>query len=168
MNSYKTDIEALFREQYQTLCMYALHYVDDIDVAEDIVMDCFVKITERIMDGENMLSPDRYVSRMVRNACLDHIKKNVPQTNTEEMPDMADDDMESHREQYEREVKMWTEIDKLPKACRDVFLMSKRDGMKYADIAEELGISVKTVEAHVSKAYKKLRKEVITLYFLLF
>ena len=108
------------------------------------------------------------MKKIILTICMVLTLSNGMTAHTEEMPDMADDDMESHREQYEREVRMWTEIDKLPKACRDVFLMSKRDGMKYADIAEELGISMKTVEAHVSKAYKKIRKEVITLYFLLF
>ena len=57
----------------------------------------------------------------------------------------------------EQEAKVWETIDALPDRCREVFLMAKRDGMTYNEIAEALNISVKTVEHQISKAMKKLR-----------
>ena len=53
--------------------------------------------------------------------------------------------------------RLWTAIDALPDRCREVFLMAKRDGMTYREIAEELGISERTVEHQVSKALRLLR-----------
>lgn len=55
------------------------------------------------------------------------------------------------------EARLWKLIDELPDRCREIFLMSKRDGMKYSEIAAELGISVKTVEHQISKALRRLR-----------
>lgn len=56
-----------------------------------------------------------------------------------------------------REAKLWTAIELLPERCREIFLMSKRDGMTYREIAEELNLSEKTVEHQISKALKTLR-----------
>jgi RNA polymerase sigma-70 factor (ECF subfamily) len=68
----------------------------------------------------------------------------------------------------EREAKVWEIINDLPDRCREVFLMSKRDGMTYNEIAEELGISVKTVEHQISKALKKLRNDKDLQFVLIF
>lgn len=51
------------------------------------------------------------------------------------------------------------EIEKLPKQCKEVFLLGKKEGLKYKEIADKLNISVKTVERHMSIALKKLRKK---------
>jgi RNA polymerase sigma-70 factor (ECF subfamily) len=53
---------------------------------------------------------------------------------------------------------LWTAIDSLPEKCREVFVMSKRDGLKYEEIAEELGLSVNTVRNQISKALKILKE----------
>lgn len=63
--------------------------------------------------------------------------------------------------------RLWAEIDSLPTMCRRVFLMSKRDGKRNSDIASTLGISIKTVEAHMHKAYATLRGRAKAIYLLL-
>jgi RNA polymerase sigma-70 factor (ECF subfamily) len=57
----------------------------------------------------------------------------------------------------QRDALLWRAVDALPERCREIFLMSKRDGMSGAEIAEELGISPKTVENQITKAYRSLR-----------
>ncbi|MDE7024831.1 MAG: sigma-70 family RNA polymerase sigma factor [Paramuribaculum sp.] len=57
-----------------------------------------------------------------------------------------------------RDAKIWRAIDKLPEKCREVFLLSKRDGLSNEEIAEELGISVQTVKNQISKEFSRLRK----------
>lgn len=57
----------------------------------------------------------------------------------------------------ERDARLWRIIDSLPDRCREIFLLSKRDGLSNAEIAEELGVSIKTVENQITKAYKRLR-----------
>lgn len=162
-----SKIERLFMTNYRTLCIYSTHYVDDIDIAEDIVMDCFVKYTERIEQGEKILAPKNYMFQMVRNASIDY-KKHMYQTiQTENIPEIIDEGNDLY-EQSEREARLWTAIDNLPSACRNVLLMSKREGMKYEEIAVKLGISIKTVEAHMYKAYNTLRGKAKAIYVMFF
>ncbi|MBO5876505.1 MAG: sigma-70 family RNA polymerase sigma factor, partial [Bacteroidales bacterium] len=65
------------------------------------------------------------------------------------------------------EAKLWTAIDSLPEKCRQVFLMSKRDGLKYEEIAQELGLSVNTVRNQISKALNVLKNGAIKIYTLI-
>ena len=160
---FANNIEYLFKQHYRPLCLYATHFLNDIDMAEDIVMDCFVKYTELLNKGEKIKTPKSYLYQMVRNSCMDELRKPIFTESAETVPDYPDDE-ETGFERYEREARLWGEIDKLPPTCRIVFLMSKRDGMKYESIAESLNISVKTVEAHISKAYTVLRGKAKVIY----
>lgn len=68
----------------------------------------------------------------------------------------------------ELEAQLWKLIDELPEKRRDIFLMAKRDGLSYKEIAEETGLTVKTIENHISRALKSLRKKNRTLYLYFF
>ena len=158
------DIEQLFLLYYRPLCLYALRYVDDIDRAEDIVQDCFVKMLEGhpsdcLHDSHEMAAP--LLFSIVHNRCIDELRRYQPQV---PIPtDMAEDDVESSFVA----ARLWTAIDTLPDRCREVFLMAKRDGMTYREIAEELGISERTVEHQVSKALHLLRQQKSVFFRLL-
>ena len=78
----------------------------------------------------------------------------APLAAIESVADISDEDIDTS----ERDAVLWTAIDALPERCRDIFLMSKRDGMSNAGIAAELGISVKTVENQMTKAFSRLRE----------
>lgn len=80
---------------------------------------------------------------------------------------LLSDDLLLAEEQACIEAKVWTALDSLPPKCREIFLMSKRDGMSYIEIATELQLSVKTVEAQITKAYKRLRKYAQRFYHFL-
>ena len=163
------SIEQLFRLHYRALCMYAVHFLDDIDTAEDVVMDCFVRFAEKTDSGEVFASPKSYLYSMTRNACLDYVRRD-PFRNTTTADaeiDNLPDDNNDLQERSEREARLWTEIDSLPAMCRRVLLMSKRDGKRNSDIAKTLGISIKTVEAHMHKAYATLRGRAKAIYLML-
>ncbi len=163
------NIEQLFRQYYRPLCVYAVHFLDDVDTAEDVVMDCFVRFAEKTDNGEEFAAPKSYLYSMTRNACLDHIRRNPFRNTTTadaELLNLNTDDNEL-QERSEREARLWAEIDSLPDMCRRVFLMSKRDGKRNSDIANTLGISIKTVEAHMHKAYTTLRGRAKAIYLLL-
>ena len=68
----------------------------------------------------------------------------------------------------ERDARLWDAIDQLHPERKKIFLLSKRDGLKYQEIAEELNLSVKTVESQMSKALKALRETVIRVYMFFF
>lgn len=149
------EIDLIFQQYYRPLCLYATHYLHDIDEAEDVVQDCFVKLISRNIMPEN-IKAFLYIS--VRNACIDLLRCQSP-IDTEISPTdlcgvISDDQAQ---ESSFREAKLWTAIELLPERCREIFLMSKRDGMTYREIAEELNLSEKTVEHHISKALKTLR-----------
>lgn len=147
------DIKELFELYYRQLCLYALHYVGTNEVAEDIVQECFVTLWQKQPDY-----PKAFLYTSVRNRCVDYLRHaRLP------MADVATHDLENiisddeARKRSEAEARLWNAIDRLPERQRQVLLMSKRDGMKYREIAQELGISERTVEHQVSAAMKKLR-----------
>lgn len=162
-----STIERLFRSHYDSLCLYATHYVGDIEMAEDIVMECFLKFSAKLAEGETIISEKSYLYQMTRNACLEHNRKTHNINTTDVLPDICDNEQELI-DRSEREARLWKAIDSLPDGCRNVLLLSKRDGLKNREIAEELGISIKTVEAQISKAYRILRGKAKEIYLFLF
>lgn len=162
-----TDIETLFKKNYNSLCLSATHYVNDIDVAEDIVMDCFVKYYEK-SKGCVILNPLRYLYQMTRFASIDYLRAKGDISIDIDNLEISDSEFYSAKERSDREARLWKAIDSLSPTCRKVFLMSKQEGLKNKDIAEELNISVKTVEAHITKAFSKLRGSAKKIYAILF
>jgi len=159
-------IEDLFKLYYRPLCMYAIGQLHDVNYAEDVVMDCYVKFWNRQKHSNDIADVKSYLYLMVRNACYDFNRNSQ-----KAMPSIDLNIVENKSEQDDDEcfseiaANLWTAIDSLPQQCRRIFLMSKRDGMKYSDIAQELGLSVKTIETQVSKAYKILRGKAKEIYF---
>ena len=161
-----TNIDLLFQQFYRPLCMYALHYLQDVTQAEDMVQDAFVTMIEQQQNGKEINNHKAYLYTTVRNNCLDMIRREQ-QSVTMVMPQDADGPI-SDEEAAERsfhEAELWTAIDSLPERCRIIFLMAKRDGKRYREIATELGIAEKTVEHQVSKALKILRGKSDDYYY---
>lgn len=73
-----------------------------------------------------------------------------------------------YKEQSFMEARMWTAIDSLSDRCREAFLLCKRDGLKYEEAADKLGISVNTVKNQISKALKTIKGECLKIYFFFF
>ena len=82
--------------------------------------------------------------------------------------DVEDTSEEEDILRSERDARLWDAIDRLPPERKKIFLLSKRDGLKYQEIAEELNLSVKTVENQMSKALKALRETAIRVYMFFF
>ena len=159
------NIEELFRYNYRPLCMYALHYLHDTDSAEDIVQECFTTLWEKLEQGFPIANRRAYLYMSVRNRCLDVLRKKGIETeslNPNDSYGIIDD--EDLQERSRIEASLWTAIDSLPERCRQVFLMSKRDGLKYEEIAEELGLSVNTVRNQISKALNTLKSGARKIY----
>lgn len=159
------QIEELFQLYYRPLCLYAIGLIEDVNFAEDIVMDCYVKFWKRRTKNNGEIKDVKsYLYLMVRHACYDYNRQ--ARVETVEMDVL---NIDAHTEEDERfseiAANLWTAIDTLPAQCRKIFLMSRRDGLKYSEIAEELGLSVKTVEAQMGKAYKVLRGKAKEIYF---
>ncbi|MBQ9357842.1 MAG: RNA polymerase sigma-70 factor [Prevotella sp.] len=147
--------DLIFRNYYRPLCLYALHYIKDVEAVEDVVQDCFLRLMELGTEPQNTRA---WLYTAVRNRCIDLLRRKGPILH-DVMPSDADgpiDDDEA-QERSAREAAIWQAIDELPQRCREVFLLSKRDGLTYGEIARRLNLSEKTVEHQVSKALKRLR-----------
>lgn len=163
-----TAYATLFSAYYQRLCRYAMRFVHDEDATEDLVQDCFLRLYEH----RAALTPTSLSSllfTMVRNGCLNYLKHKVlvdgyqtealkqsggsEQLYALDMTGNADavvlyDDLRHQLDAI---------IDALPPRTREVFAMSRNDGMRNKEIAAALGISEKVVEKHVTKALAALR-----------
>jgi RNA polymerase sigma-70 factor, ECF subfamily len=165
--------EKVFREYYEYLCFQAYKILRDRDEAEEIVQDTFVKIWNKRHDIQINLSLKGYLAQTIRNGCYNQIKYNQVRR---EYASMAQKEMAiaEHGELLvpdELAEKINRAIDNLPAERKKIFLMSRHDGLKYQEIADALGISVKTVESQMGKALKYLRedlKEYLVIAFLLF
>lgn len=154
--SLRYTIDSLFRAEYRPLCLYAMHYVDSMDIAEDMVSSCFESLWERLSGGASVLNMRAYLYTSVRNASIDYLRRN---NSAEPLPRDLDGIIsdEQAMERSAVEARLWTAIDKMPARRREVLLMAKRDGMSYAQIASALGISENTVRNTLEAALKSLR-----------
>lgn len=165
MSKLEREIGEVFRCYYKPLCLYAMHYLHDMDLVEDVVQDCFTELWERMNAEKTVSNMKPYLYMMVRNYCLDTLKKDNQIDYNSSPSDLVD--IIPNEEAEERsliEARLWTAIDSLPEKCREVFLLSKRDGLKYKEIADKLNISTKTAENQVAKAVKMLKQGTIKIY----
>lgn len=150
------EFEKIYRQLLLPLSMFALRIIGDVDETEGLVDEVFMSAWLKIREG---LDPDNmkaYLYRAVRNRCLSHLSAQQKKADFEgsQWEDVAEEDIDTS----ERDARLWKAIGSLPERCRQVFLLSKRDDLSNKEIAEELGISTKTVENQMTKAYKTLRK----------
>ena len=159
----KNAFETLFKSHYANLCGYAVKYVWELEQAEEIVQDLFFNIWNKRSDLYISSSIEAYLFRAVRNACLNYLKHKkirdnyVSAVQEHYNPGLRLD--ENPVETLELQTKIDEAIDSMPPERKKVFLLSRYEGLKYKEIADRLGISVKTVEVQMGKALKFLREE---------
>lgn len=134
--------------------MYALRLVDDAVVAEDMVQDAFMKAWIYIEKGGEIDNFTAFMYRTLRNVCLSYLRDKRDMLGEEYIPEVEEEDIDTSF----RDAEIWKAIDSLPEKCREIFLMSKRDGLTNEEIADELEISVKTVKNQMTKAFQRLRE----------
>lgn len=145
------------------MCHYAYTFLQDREDAEEIVQSTFLMVWEKRDTLEIRTSVRPYLYAMVRNACLNVIKhQKIKQKYAGEEVAMAErshDAVEHAVASNELEARIRTAMDALPEQCRLVFKLSRFEELKYAEIAAQLDISVKTVENHMGKALKIMRDQ---------
>jgi len=169
MGAFTTEeFERSFKELYQPLCLFALRFTNQTDDAEDVVQQTFADIWDKRMEMNRILNLKAYLFQSVRNRSLSVSGKSDLTQPVEQLPDAEDNSLEESIHCAERDARLWNAIDKLPPERKKIFLLSKRDGLKYQEIAEELHLSIKTVENQISKALKTLRETATRIYMFIF
>ncbi|MBY0434843.1 MAG: RNA polymerase sigma-70 factor [Cyclobacteriaceae bacterium] len=150
--------ETLFRQLFKPLCGFAMKYVRDLDEAKGIVHDVFIQLWEKFDQLPEDSNYRGYLFTAVRNRCLNHLRDRKKFSSLSDAPEGARIEENRSMEAAELEREIEVAINMLPERCRLVFEMNRQDGLSYIQVAEKLGISVKTVEAQMSKALALLRE----------
>jgi RNA polymerase sigma-70 factor (ECF subfamily) len=158
-----TAFEMFFKTYYQPLCNYAYSFLQDRAESEEIVQATFLSVWEKRQSLTIKTSPKSYLYAMVRNACLNVIKhEKIKQKYAGEELALASPGYESVSHTVtsnELETRIQVAIETLPEQCRLVFKLSRFEELKYQEIADQLNISIKTVENHMGKALKLMREQ---------
>jgi RNA polymerase sigma-19 factor, ECF subfamily len=155
------SFEKLFREYFAPLISFAKKILVDEDDAREVVHQVFITIWEKRQEMDLSVSLKSYLFTSVHNRSLNVIRDRK-KFSSSEVPDIASEwDVSAVIESMELEEKIMEVIGSLPEKCREVFAMSRFEGLKYSEIAEKMNISVKTVENQMSKALKILREKLL-------
>ena len=158
-----TGYQFLVASYHQKLCVYANSLTNDAHLAEDIVQNVFMSIWK----NRNKLKEDfvvkSYLYRSIYNEFIDQYRKNkavltLEKKHIDALTHIVEEEDEKSLEKLIYIVKK--EIDKLPPKCKQTFLLSKEEGLTNLEIAEYLNVSIKSVEAHITKAFSVLRKSI--------
>ncbi len=157
--------ELLYNRYYKPLCSHAVRFVYAKDVAEDIISEIFYSIWKNKTFLNITTSFRAYLFTAVRNRCFLYLQQEYGKTSSFEnspfqFPDsnVAPDQMLFY-DDLQRQIEQ--AISTLPPQCQKVFLMNRYEGKKYKEIADELQLALKTVEAHINKALVHLREVVL-------
>jgi len=166
--------EQVFKTHFKRLHAYAFTILRDEVEAEEIVQQVFFKLWERNENLSLTGSVSSYLYRAVHNESLNYIKHQKVRSNHQlHVAYSMKNEVEHPAKKVmagELEKKIHTALNELPEQCRTIFQMSRFDELKYREIADKLGISVKTVENQMGKALKLLREKLVDflIFILLF
>lgn len=153
----------LVTSYHQKLCVYANSLTNDSDLAEDIVQNVFMSIWKNRNKLKDQFVVKSYLYKSVYNEFIDQYRKKkavltLEKKHIDALTYIVEEEDEKSLEKLISIVKK--EIDKLPPKCKQTFLLSKEEGLTNLEISEYLNISIKSVEAHITKAFSVLRKSI--------
>ena len=156
------SFETLFHRYYGNLCLFASGIIKDNHSAEEIIQDFFVKLWERKENLTIDTSIKNYFFRSIKNLCINHIKHNKIKekySQKEIAEQKTNYDFDEVFIEVDLVQKIEESINSLPERRREIFRLSREEGLKYQEIAQKLNISIKTVETQISLAIKHLREK---------
>lgn len=158
----KSAFETLFKSHYSQLCSYARQIISDPDLSEEIVQEMFFQMWQKKESLFIETSLKSYLFRAVHNGCLNHIKHHkIKQAYAQYINDnqnITSENQYSMDESEELLNMVGKAVEQLPPERKKVFMMIRYEEKKYKEVAEILGISVKTVENQMGKAMQFLKE----------
>lgn len=151
--------QEVFHAHYDNLCQYACTILKDADEVEDIVQSMFIKIWEKRAELHIQSTIRSYLFKAVYHQCINQLGHRSVRIRHQKHTEYTMRSEAQHPEVFPHELEdhVKAAITELPTQCRAIFLLSRYEELKYAEIAGQLGISVNTVENQISKALKILR-----------
>lgn len=160
-NDSEHDFNILFKSCYRMLCLYIVQFTKNMEDAEDIVQEVFVKLWVKRHSIHINTSLKSYLFKATYNAYIDSARKeqrnNLILTELKYQALQPQIEEQNGFEEKANKVKMI--VDQLPQKCKQIFLLSKSEGLKNQEIAISLSISIKTVESQMRIAFQKIRNE---------
>ena len=160
-------LHSLFEIYFPRLNDFAARIISDTETSQDITQEIFVKVWEKRNEIE-VQNIESFLYKLVRNSCIDHIKqlKVIDNKNHKwgekikfeelfHIDFIRDEPFILIQEELKSEIERT--IKSLPDRCREVFMLSRVDGLKNREIAEKLNINIKNVERHLSRAMHNFR-----------
>jgi RNA polymerase sigma-70 factor (ECF subfamily) len=161
-NGASQEVEQLFKTHFKGLHAYAYIILQDSHLAEEIVQEVFVKLCERASRINIETSLESYLYRSVYNESLNHQKHEKVKARYRTMMSRKQEiaEQEPASGDYPAlENRLRLALCELPQQCRTIFQLSRFEELKYREIADRMGISVKTVENQMGKALRILRQK---------
>lgn len=152
-----------FDVYYPMLCRIAFGYIPDPHECEDIVQECFIAVWNNGRDSLDEREFVMYMVRAVKNRCISFLRKqrqNVVSIDDSPNVHVISDATEGDDDTPTPEEKLDNILSVLPPKCKEIFLLSKYNGLKYTEIAIKMDISVKTVENQMGKALRLIREQI--------
>jgi len=164
--SREDSFEQVFRANFKSLHSYACTIMKDPMAAEEVVQTIFVRLWEKKEDIEIRENISVYLYRAVHNASLNQLKhlkvRSAYQNYTMRRHTPNDHEKASGKLMLgELEQKLEKALLELPEQCRTIFQLSRFEDLKYREIADKLGLSIKTVENQMGKALRLLRLKLV-------
>jgi len=143
------------------LCFFAQKYVKDFETAKEIAQDAFISLWEKRETIDMDRAVKSYLTTVIHNKCTNYLRDNRKFDqyilNIENLADIPEYEGADTMVEGELKTKIDDAISELPEKCREIFMMSRYENLKYQEIADKLDISVKTVETQMSKALQHMR-----------
>lgn len=152
--------ERIFKEHFKNLHAYACSILSDSDEAEERVQQVFYKLWEKKERIDELQSVQAYLYRSVYNECMNYVKhekvKSAHEAHAVHHGNIASQP-EDNATTKQLEQRIAEAMNSLPEQCRTIFQMSRFEDLKYREIADRMGLSVKTIENQMGKALKIMR-----------
>ena len=143
------------------MCFFAQKYVKDFETAKEIAQDAFISLWEKRETIDMDRAVKSYLTTVIHNKCTNYLRDNRKFDqyilNIENLADIPEYEGADTMVEGELKTKIDDAISELPEKCREIFMMSRYENLKYQEIADKLDISVKTVETQMSKALQHMR-----------
>lgn len=152
--------EVLYKEHFAFLSLVSFNITKDKDVAKDVVQDFFIYLWEKEEALNFTISFKAYASKAVKNLSLQYLEKHKTITleNNKMILPKFEEQVVFEKAEENNTPKIFTLVDKIPQARREIFMSHIVEGHSYAEIAEMYNISINTVKTQMKRAYAFLRE----------